>query len=308
MINDAGLVAADVVLVDGQGADPASAPPGQMVSYLRWTQTQPRGATLKAGQPVLGQSGTLAGNDVTSPAKGHVQAKTGTSAHGDTATGRVMFNVQRLAGFMTAPDGRELVFDVAMSSGTYQDVPTGVGQASKDVSGVVAAFQQSLSYPPASPRAATRRLLCSTSGSRPHECVHEERLRRGSSRRVVRRSLAASRGCPDLRCRWWESRTCRRDAQAGRSSRQASGDRGARSSTSPSGSAWRRGLVPAARGATSGRRHLRGRTRQEISLGRSRRSGAPPVRQVARCSDTRWLSRQVANDGQHAAVVVVTRR
>ena len=145
MINDAGLVAADVVLVDGQAADPASAPPGQMVRYLRWTQTQPWGATLKAGQPVLGQSGTLAGNDVTSPAKGHVQAKTGTSANGDTATGRVMFNVQRLAGFMTAPDGRELVFDVAMSSGTYQDVPTGVGQASKDVSGLVAAFQQSLS-------------------------------------------------------------------------------------------------------------------------------------------------------------------
>ncbi len=144
MIDDAGLVAADVVLVDGQGSDPASAPPGQMVRYLRWTQTQPWGATLKAGQPVLGQSGTLAGNDVTSPARGHVRAKTGTSAHGDTATGRVLFNVQRLAGFMTAPDGRELVFDVAMSSGTYQDVPTGVAQAGKDVSGVVAAFQQAL--------------------------------------------------------------------------------------------------------------------------------------------------------------------
>lgn len=145
MVGKAGLVANDVVLVDGQGADPASMPPEQMVKYLRWTQTQPWAGVFKAGQPVLGESGTLASDGLTSPARGKIAAKTGTSAHPDPGTGRVLFNVQRLAGFMTTRDGRVLVFDVAMSGGTYPDVSTGLTQAGHDVAGVAAAFQQALS-------------------------------------------------------------------------------------------------------------------------------------------------------------------
>ncbi|XAS74927.1 D-alanyl-D-alanine carboxypeptidase/D-alanyl-D-alanine-endopeptidase [Dermatophilaceae bacterium Sec6.4] len=145
MVDKAGLTAADVVLIDGQGADPASASPAQMVTYLRWTQTQPWGATLKAGQPVLGESGTLASSGANSPAKGKIQAKTGTSAHLDPGNDRALFNVQRLAGFMTTSDGRQLVFDIAMSSGTYPDVQTGIGQAGNDVAAVAAAIQQAVS-------------------------------------------------------------------------------------------------------------------------------------------------------------------
>lgn len=145
LVTKAGLEPNDVVLVDGQGADPASVPPEQMVKFLRWTQTRPWASVFKAGQPVFGESGSLAGNGADSPAKGKIQAKTGTSAHGDPATGRVLFNVQRLSGFMTTAKGRELVFDLAMSGGTYPDVLTGLVQAGNDVSDVAAAFQQALS-------------------------------------------------------------------------------------------------------------------------------------------------------------------
>jgi D-alanyl-D-alanine carboxypeptidase/D-alanyl-D-alanine-endopeptidase (penicillin-binding protein 4) len=144
-IETAGLAANDVVLFDGQGADPASTTPAQMVNWLRWTQSQPWGAAFKAGQPVLGESGSLATAGLDSPAKGMIAAKTGTSAYGDPATGRALFNVQALSGFMTTRDGRTLVFDLAMSGGTYPDVLTGLVQAGLDVAGVAAAFQQELS-------------------------------------------------------------------------------------------------------------------------------------------------------------------
>jgi serine-type D-Ala-D-Ala carboxypeptidase/endopeptidase (penicillin-binding protein 4) len=120
-------------------------PPAQMVRFLRWTQSRSWAGVFKAGQPVLGESGSLAGNGIDSPAKGKLAAKTATSAHPEPGTGRVLFNVQRLAGFMTTSDGRKLVFDVAMSGGTYPDVLTGLVQAGNDVADVSAAFQQALS-------------------------------------------------------------------------------------------------------------------------------------------------------------------
>jgi D-alanyl-D-alanine carboxypeptidase/D-alanyl-D-alanine-endopeptidase (penicillin-binding protein 4) len=144
MAAKAGLNASDVALVDGQGADPASMPPAQMVKYLRWTHDQSWGATLKAGQPVLGKTGTLSSDGADSPAKGKIQAKTGTSAHGVPGTERILYNVQRLAGFMTAADGRQLVFDVAMSGGVYPDIATALAQSGKDVSSVAVAIQQEM--------------------------------------------------------------------------------------------------------------------------------------------------------------------
>jgi serine-type D-Ala-D-Ala carboxypeptidase/endopeptidase (penicillin-binding protein 4) len=144
MADKAGLNASGVVLVDGQGADPASIPPAQMVKYLRWTHDQSWGAALKAGQPVLGETGTLSSDGENSPAKGKIQAKTGTSAHGVPGTDRILYNVQRLAGFMTAPNGDQLVFDVAMSGGVYPDIATALSQAGNDVSDVAAAIQQAV--------------------------------------------------------------------------------------------------------------------------------------------------------------------
>jgi D-alanyl-D-alanine carboxypeptidase/D-alanyl-D-alanine-endopeptidase (penicillin-binding protein 4) len=145
VIERGGLVSNAVVLTDGEGAYPASVTPEQMVRWLTWTQTQPWGAALKAGQPVLGQTGTLSAVGLSSPARGKVRAKTGTVAALDPATGRAMFNVQSLAGFMQTDGGRTLVFDVSMSGGTYPDILTGLVQSNNDVGEVAAQIQQALS-------------------------------------------------------------------------------------------------------------------------------------------------------------------
>ncbi|WP_158726406.1 D-alanyl-D-alanine carboxypeptidase/D-alanyl-D-alanine-endopeptidase [Tomitella fengzijianii] len=131
-----------LILVDGQGGDPASVSPADMTRWLRFVDAQPWGTALRDGLPVLGESGTLAPNGLQSPARGTIAAKTGTSAHGDPATGAVLFNVQSLAGYMTAGDGRELVFDVAVSGGVFDDPIGGVTQVGDDVADVAAAFQQ----------------------------------------------------------------------------------------------------------------------------------------------------------------------
>jgi serine-type D-Ala-D-Ala carboxypeptidase/endopeptidase (penicillin-binding protein 4) len=145
VLNRAGLAEDAVVLTDGEGAYPASTTPEQMVRWLTWTQSQTWGATFKAGQPVLGESGTLAAAGLDSAARGKVDAKTGTIAAIDPSTGRMLFNVQSMAGFMQTNDGRTLVFDVSMSGGTYPDVPTGLTQSTNDVGEVAAQFQQALS-------------------------------------------------------------------------------------------------------------------------------------------------------------------
>ncbi|CAM3762002.1 D-alanyl-D-alanine carboxypeptidase/D-alanyl-D-alanine-endopeptidase [Smaragdicoccus niigatensis] len=145
VIEKAHLDSDEVVLVDGQGADPASTTPRQMAKWLTWTDTQPWGKDLDAGLPRLGETGTLASVAADPAAKGKVMAKTGTSAALDPATMRALFNVQSLAGFMVTKDGRRLVFDLSMSGGTYPSVGVGLTQSNDDVGGVAAAFQQALS-------------------------------------------------------------------------------------------------------------------------------------------------------------------
>ena len=80
-----------------------------------------------------------------SPARGKIAAKTGTSAAGDPATGRILFNVQSLAGYLTTDDGRRVVFGLSMSGGTYPDLLTALTQSNDDVAAVGAAFQQEFS-------------------------------------------------------------------------------------------------------------------------------------------------------------------
>ena len=103
------------------------------------------GAGFRSGQSVLGEKGQLASSGASSPAKGKVAAKGGTSVAVDPATGRALFNVESLAGYMTTDQGRRLVFGLSMSGGTFPNLLTGLYEASDDVAMVAAAFQQSLS-------------------------------------------------------------------------------------------------------------------------------------------------------------------
>ena len=76
-IDKSGIDSDAVVLVDGQGADPASTTPKQMTGWMTWAAEQPWGDVFVAGQPVLGESGTLGSTGTDSPARGKIAAKTG---------------------------------------------------------------------------------------------------------------------------------------------------------------------------------------------------------------------------------------
>lgn len=144
-IDKAGLVTEDVVLLDGQGKDPASVTPTQISNWMAWTRTQPWGDVLTAGLPIYGETGSLASVGQNSPAKGKIVAKTGTSAAFDPGTGRMYWGVQNLAGYMTTDQGRELVFGLYMSGGSYPDPSTGLSESGPDIAGVADAFQRALS-------------------------------------------------------------------------------------------------------------------------------------------------------------------
>jgi len=144
-VDKAGLPSDAVVLTDGEGAYPASSTPRQMTNWVKWAAGQPWGPAFVAAQPVLGETGTIAPVGGNSPAKGKVQAKTGTVAVADPVTGRALVNVQSLAGYITTDKGRRLVFDLSMSGAVYPDVLTGLREANDDVGMVAAALQQSLS-------------------------------------------------------------------------------------------------------------------------------------------------------------------
>jgi D-alanyl-D-alanine carboxypeptidase/D-alanyl-D-alanine-endopeptidase (penicillin-binding protein 4) len=144
-VQKAGLRSDAVVLTDGEGAYPASSTSKQVAAWDRWAAHQRWGPAFISGQPVLGATGTIAPVGRNSPAKGKVQAKTGTVAVADPTTGRALVNVQSLAGYITTDTGRHLVFDLSMSGATYPDVLTGLRQANDDVGMVAAHIQESLS-------------------------------------------------------------------------------------------------------------------------------------------------------------------
>jgi D-alanyl-D-alanine carboxypeptidase/D-alanyl-D-alanine-endopeptidase (penicillin-binding protein 4) len=145
LAREAGLDTDELFLVDGQGQDPASTTPRQMSRWLEWSREQPWGDVFVAGQPVLGETGSLAPYGAGSPAAGKVAAKVGTSVAVDPVTGRLYSKVQSLSGYLTLEDGRVAVFGLSMSGATYAQAYDGLVEAGDDVAGVAAAFQQALS-------------------------------------------------------------------------------------------------------------------------------------------------------------------
>jgi D-alanyl-D-alanine carboxypeptidase/D-alanyl-D-alanine-endopeptidase (penicillin-binding protein 4) len=145
LAEEAGLDTDDLFLVDGQGADPASTTPRQMGRWLQWSMEQPWGEVFVEGQPILGETGSLAPYGRNSPAAGKVAAKSGTSIDIDKVTARMFSQVQSLSGYLTLEDGTVLVFGLSQSGGTFPEVYEGLVDAGADVADVAAAFQESLS-------------------------------------------------------------------------------------------------------------------------------------------------------------------
>jgi D-alanyl-D-alanine carboxypeptidase/D-alanyl-D-alanine-endopeptidase (penicillin-binding protein 4) len=145
LAEEAGIDTDFLFLVDGQGQDPASTTPRQISRWHKWARDQSWGDVFVEGQPVLGETGSLAPYGADSPAAGKVAAKVGTSVAIDPVNGRLYSKVQTLAGYLTLEDGTVLVFSLSVSGATFAEVYNGLVEVGEDVAGVAAAFQQDLS-------------------------------------------------------------------------------------------------------------------------------------------------------------------
>jgi D-alanyl-D-alanine carboxypeptidase/D-alanyl-D-alanine-endopeptidase (penicillin-binding protein 4) len=107
-----GVDVATIALESGAGGgDADKVTPRATVQLLRAMRQRSDFADFRAALPVLGVDGTLA--DVVekdSPARGKVQAKTGTYTDGDLLNERVLLRSKALAGYLTTAKGKELVF------------------------------------------------------------------------------------------------------------------------------------------------------------------------------------------------------
>lgn len=90
LADESGVPAADLVIMGGQSGDPSSSTPQAIVIWLEWLSYKSWADTFWAGQPILGERGSLVGVGVDSAAKGAVVGKTGTSADGEPVSGRLV--------------------------------------------------------------------------------------------------------------------------------------------------------------------------------------------------------------------------
>jgi D-alanyl-D-alanine carboxypeptidase/D-alanyl-D-alanine-endopeptidase (penicillin-binding protein 4) len=128
----AGLDLTGAQQADGAGGD-AHFTPAFMVSFLAWMSQQKDSATFRAALPILGRDGTLWNIQPSSPAAGHVFAKTGTFAVYDPLNRRLLITGKGLAGYITTADNRHLAFTIYVNNVSVSTEPNAatdvVGQA-----------------------------------------------------------------------------------------------------------------------------------------------------------------------------------
>ena len=96
---------------DGEGGDWADLfSPDFIARYLAYWSTRPDFPVYFKALPILGKDGTLAKIQNSSPAVGHVFAKTGTYGSEDKLDGKMMLNGKGLAGFVFTASGQKLSF------------------------------------------------------------------------------------------------------------------------------------------------------------------------------------------------------
>lgn len=98
--------------------------PRAAVALLRYMATRSDAAAFRDALPSLGVDGTLVTVvDPTSPARGRVQAKTGTLLAVNLVSGRFLLESKALAGYATTESGRELAFAMFVNN-THIDQPS----------------------------------------------------------------------------------------------------------------------------------------------------------------------------------------
>jgi PBP4 family serine-type D-alanyl-D-alanine carboxypeptidase len=117
---------------DGAGGN-AYFTPDFMVHYLLYMSKRPDFLLFRTALPILGRDGSLFKIQPTSPAAGHVFAKTGTYAVYDALNKKLMVTGKGLAGYIDTKSGQHLVFaayvnmiDVSLDPDAVQEI---TGQA-----------------------------------------------------------------------------------------------------------------------------------------------------------------------------------
>jgi D-alanyl-D-alanine carboxypeptidase/D-alanyl-D-alanine-endopeptidase (penicillin-binding protein 4) len=138
-LQHAGLDLGGAQQSDGAGGD-ARFSPNFMVHYLDYMSKQSNFDAFFRALPVLGKEGTLWNVQTTSPAAGHVFAKTGTLASYDALNNKLLVSGKGLAGYLTTPSGKRYamaiyVNNVAVSLNP-EEVTRIVGQTLGEIAGI----------------------------------------------------------------------------------------------------------------------------------------------------------------------------
>jgi N-acyl-D-amino-acid deacylase len=94
------------------GSEAAFFTPDFMVHYLAMMARRPDFALFFKALPILGRDGTLWNIQTSSPATGHVYAKTGTYTAEDPLNRNLMVTGKGLAGYFTTPSGERMAFAI----------------------------------------------------------------------------------------------------------------------------------------------------------------------------------------------------
>jgi len=138
---DAKLDLSGVSQGDGAGGSWADLfTPDFMCHYLAYWTTRPDYPTFFRGLPILGRDGTLADVVPTSPAAGHVFAKTGTFDSEDMLDNMPMLNGKGLAGYVIRADGKRLTFAVYANHVHMRLGPEAAAHALGEALGEIAAI------------------------------------------------------------------------------------------------------------------------------------------------------------------------
>ena len=134
----AGLDLTGAQQADGAGGD-AHFSPAFMVSFLEYMSHQKDSAIFRAALPILGRDGTLWNIQPSSPAVGHVFAKTGTFAVYDPLNRRLLITGKGLSGYITTADNRHLAFTVYVNNVSVSTEPNATTTVAGQALGEIAA-------------------------------------------------------------------------------------------------------------------------------------------------------------------------
>jgi D-alanyl-D-alanine carboxypeptidase/D-alanyl-D-alanine-endopeptidase (penicillin-binding protein 4) len=139
-IKGAGLDIDQASQTDGLGGGDAYFTPDFIVHYLAWAQTQKWYPDFYRGLPILGVDGTLFDIQTNAPAKGKVNAKTGTWGGNNALTRGGIITSKGLVGYTTTRSGKRVAFALYLNNmlaGHNQDASHIAGQVLGEIANAI---------------------------------------------------------------------------------------------------------------------------------------------------------------------------